>query len=235
MSKDLRVAVIGLGHFGLRLALELTRSGVEVLAIDKNEKTAEEARDKVAHVAIVDTSDEVALKELGINDFDVAAVCIGDDFQGSLLTVAHLQNLRVKKIIGRAVNPAHERILKQMKVDQIILPEASAAFNLSKQIYLTGVTDAIDISKEYSILVASPPSWTHNRKLSDIDLRKQYSIEVITIIEGSDENRMLTLGDIAENSSVMGAVNGETRIEKTARLLLFGKTKHLKNFLNQES
>src|SRR3989304_2894696 len=102
-----KFAVIGLGHFGEHLAVELAQKGAEVLAIDEELERLEAIKDKVTHAVRLDATDEKALLSQGLQDFDAVIVGIGDDFEAALLTVAMLQRIDAKRIIVRATTSIH--------------------------------------------------------------------------------------------------------------------------------
>ncbi len=104
-------AVIGLGRFGSSLATTLHQAGNEVLAIDRNEERIEEYKDHVTYAVVADSTDEEALKSVGIRNFDAVIVAIGDDIQASILTVLILKELEVKKVVAKAINKRHGQVL----------------------------------------------------------------------------------------------------------------------------
>ncbi|MDW7996921.1 MAG: NAD-binding protein, partial [Bacteroidota bacterium] len=105
---SLRVAVIGLGHFGMNLALRLTEEGCEVIAVDRDPERVEVLQDRVAIAVVLDSTEQRPLRKLGLRDMDIVVVAIGEDFQSSLLTTASLQEIGVKRIINRVISPVHE-------------------------------------------------------------------------------------------------------------------------------
>lgn len=225
-----KFAILGLGHFGLNLALHLMKRGAEVLAIDIDEERVERVRDRVSHAMILDTSDKNALKGLGLEKMDAVVVGIGENFEASILTTAHLQEMGVKKIINRVMSPVHERLLKLMKVEALLLPEGDAAFQLSRKMTMTGVLGGLELTKDYSIIEVAVPKKFIGKKLVDIDLRKNYKLNLITIIrEISDGSEMLTLGD-RPKLEVFGIPTTDTVFSEEDILVLFGKETDLKSF-----
>jgi trk system potassium uptake protein len=118
----MKFCIIGLGYFGKNLALTLSRSRTEVLAIDVDPNKVDAIKDEVSHAVILDASQPEALAKLPLADMDAVIVAIGEDFQASLLTLAHLQELGVTRIIARVINPIHEKLLRLMKIEELILP-----------------------------------------------------------------------------------------------------------------
>jgi len=233
MSSRKKIAVIGIGHFGGRLCIELAQTDVEVLAIDREERELEALRGVVSQSIILDSTDEVALKGIGIEEYDTVVVAIGESVEHSLLTVAHLQNIGVKNIVARACNKAHEVILKQMKVNKIFLPEVDAARQMARSLSVEGAGASINISKEYIILEVSPPEWCTGKTVDSLHLISKYKISLITMLSDVSEDELLSIGKQKE-VTISGMVGPKDVIKKDHRLLLFGKEKDIQLFLKDE-
>ncbi len=226
-----KFAILGLGHFGLNLCLHLMQRNCEVLAIDIDEERVEKVRDRVSHAMILDTSDKRALSGLGLEEMDAVVVAIGENFEASLLTTAHLQEMSVKNIINRVMSPVHERLLKLMKVDSLILPEGDAAFQLSRKMTMTGVVDGLELTKDYSIIEVGVPKKFVGKKLEELNLRKNYQLNLITVMRLSgDGSEMLTLGERPQ-VEVLGIPTNDLIFDEKDILVLFGREKHLKSFI----
>ena len=124
-------AVIGLGAFGTTVAQELARSGSHVMGIDMDEARVTRVASSLASTAILDTTDENALRDVGIGQFDVALVAIGRDIQASILTTMNLRMLGVETIWVKADNRTHHRIMSKMGVDRVLLPDIEMGRQLS--------------------------------------------------------------------------------------------------------
>lgn len=230
MKKE-KFAVIGLGYFGQPLALSLSDHGIEVLGVDISEDRLETVKDSIAHTVVMDTTDLNALKQLGLEDFDCVIVAIGEDFEASILTVANLQELKVKRIISRVLSSVHERILKLMKIEELILPEGEAAFVLARQLAVKGIVDHFDISKEYSIDEVIIPHWAIGKTLAEIDLRKEYNLNLITIIHKTDEEVYVQKGKWL-NKKVLGVPDPDYVCSSKDIFVVFGKNDDIKNFIS---
>ncbi|MCH2534953.1 MAG: TrkA family potassium uptake protein [Bdellovibrionales bacterium] len=228
----LKIAVIGLGHFGSHLATELTQMDHEVLAIDKDPDKVEAVRDKVAHAVIADAADKKALEDLGIADYDCGIVAIGESFEGSLLACAHLQEMKIKRMVARVVSPVHERILKQMKIEELILPEGDAAEQLAKRFSIPGLLFSFEVSKDYSIVEVEVPKWAIGKTIIELRLRESFGINLVTIIRERHKDQMLTLGK-KKTIEVLGVPDKDQLLQKSDILLLFGKEKEINKFLSE--
>lgn len=225
-----KMAVIGLGQFGLNLALRLTEQGVEVLGIDVNEERVELLRDQIAHTIIMDSTDKRALMQTGLKDFDVVIVAIGDNFESSILTCAHLQELGAKRIISRILSTVHERLLKLMKIEELIVPEGEAAYQLSRKLSLRGVTEHLDISGDYSLVEAQMPKWACGKTLQEIDLRRKYKLNLITVLRKTNQEDSLLRGRKAAKK-VLGIPDANLKFSSEDILVLFGHNHDIRDFL----
>jgi trk system potassium uptake protein len=232
MKKN-KVAVLGLGHFGLHLSLYLTELGAEVLAVDQREERVELVRDKVAHAVVLDTTDPKALAQVGIRDFDVVVVAIGEGFESSILTTAQLQELKVKRIINHVVSPVHERILRLMNVPEIILPEGEAAAHLARRLTIKGVIETVELSGEYSIVEARLPRWAKGKTLNELDLRRRYNINLVTVIQDVGKSSDLFDPGRRQERKVLGVPEADMKFSEDDILVLFGMASSIRKFLDQ--
>lgn len=232
MNGKKKIAVIGLGHFGYRLCADLSEIGVEVLAIDINEKKVERLRDIVKHTVILDSRDEIALSGIDIDNYDHVVVAIGEDIEASLITIALLQKLKAKSIIGRACSETQEIILKQMKIDHIFLPEGDAARQMARKLYLKGADNSFNISAKYILVEAKPPEWTVNKKIGNLHLISEYGVNIITLLYKKSTDELLSIGK-RKKIDIEGIVSSDTVINEDCELLLFGKEENIARFLNE--
>lgn len=179
--KKKQFAVIGVGRFGGSLARMLHEMGYEVLAIDSNEDEIEAIMHDVTHAAQVDALDIEALKALGIRNFDVVIVAIGNDLQASILVTTQLKELGVNYVVAKAMNDIHGRVLAKVGADKVIYPERDMGIRLARCLVSTNVIDQIQLSKEYSILELKAPPDIIGQTLGKVDLRARYGVAVLAI------------------------------------------------------
>ena len=227
-----KIAVIGLGHFGLNMCLDLTAEGAEVIAIDRDEEKVELLRDKVSYPVCLDSTDFRALQALGLSDMDICVVSIGEDFESSIMTVAHLQELQAKRIIGRVISPVHERLLRLMKVEELVLPEKEAAHRLSKNLTNLGLLTSTKISPEYSIVECAAPKFVIGKSLGDVNLRENYKINLVTIKKIAVQKALLTRRE-KEKVEIIGVPDREYIFSENDILVVFGHEKYIRRFINE--
>ena len=146
-----QVVVFGLGRFGKSIARTSTKIGHEVLAIDREEKEIQDISEFVTDAAQADGTDEQALRELGVGDFDIAVVAVGRDMSSSLLTTVLLKNLGVPHVIARATDELHGATLKKVGADRVIFPEQDTGENIAHSLAASYVEDYIGLATDYGI------------------------------------------------------------------------------------
>lgn len=195
-------AVIGLGRFGSSLATTLHQAGNEVLAIDRNEERIEEYKDHVTYAVVADSTDEEALKSVGIRNFDAVIVAIGDDIQASILTVLILKELEVKKVVAKAINKRHGQVLYKVGADWVVFPERDMGERVATQLMSPNVLDYIELAKDYSLKEVKVPPSMIEKNLRELNLRARFNITVIAIISDGkvsispSPDRIIKEGDI---------------------------------------
>ena len=174
------IVVIGLGRFGGTLAESLTRLGHEVLGLDENMKIVQQHADDLTHVAQVDSTDNDALRQLGVADFRRAIVGIGSDIEASVLTVVALKELGVTEIWAKAVSAKHAKILSAVGATHVVRPEADMANRVSHLI--TGhLIDYIEFEDGFAIAKTRAPGEAVGKTLAQAALRTKYGITVVGV------------------------------------------------------
>jgi len=166
MSKQ--VAVIGLGRFGISLAVALHEAGYEVLAIDKVSSLVENIASRVTHAVRTDATNEIALQKLGISEYDVAVVTIGASVQDSVMVTILLKKMGVRYIVARADNELHGEILTHIGADKVISPESDTALRAAPVLTMKGVNDFIPLGNGSGIVKAKATAYFIGKTLEDI-------------------------------------------------------------------
>jgi trk system potassium uptake protein TrkA len=182
-----KFAVIGLGRFGQKLAITLTMSEAEVIAIDQNREIIEEIRDEVTHAIRLDSTDEDALKAQGVDKVDVAIVSIGQGgrgFESSILTVVNLKAMGVPQIYARAESLIQGQVLSKIGATEVIYPEIESAQRWAYKLITPQITEKIDFAPGYSIASMIAPAGYHEKTLLDLQLRQKYHVNLVSIKRG---------------------------------------------------
>jgi trk system potassium uptake protein len=174
-------AVIGMGRFGASVAATLYDMGHDVLAIDAEEEKIENIVDRVTHAVVADSTSEHALKSLGITNFDVVIVSIGQDIQASILTTLVLKELGVNYIVAKARTDLHGKVLQKIGADRIVFPERDMGVRVANNLVATNVLDFIELSPDYSIVEIVAPEDMAGKSLAELDLRAKFGVNVMAI------------------------------------------------------
>lgn len=185
MSKK-QYIVIGLGRFGVSVAQTLFNLGHDVLAVDSDEDSVQNIADTVTHAVVANATDENSLRAIGIRNFDVAVVSIGENIQSSIMATLLLKELGVKYIITKANNAMHAKVLMKIGADRVVFPEKDMGLRVAHDLVSSNILEYIELSADYSIAeFLCPKSWA-GKSLLDIDVRNNYGINVIGIRKNED-------------------------------------------------
>lgn len=174
-------AVFGLGIFGGSIAIALYEQGFAVLGVDIQEEPVKELAGKITEVVQADTTDEKVLEALGIKNFDVAIVSIGNDIQSSVLTTLAVKELGVPLVIARAINTMHGRILAKIGADRVIFPEQDMALKVAKTLSFPNAIRTEELFPGHNIVEAYLPTSMHGSTLNKSKLRNRYGITVLAL------------------------------------------------------
>lgn len=186
------VLLIGLGRFGRHIAAKLNEMGHEVMAVDKKEDRVSHVLPLVSNAVIGDATNPEFLKTLGIKNFDVCIVAVGNDFQGSLETTSLLKEMGAKLVVSRASADRQASLLKKIGADEIVYPEKQLASWTAIRYTSDHIFDYIELDKDYSIYeVAVPEEW-QGKTVGEVDTRKKYSINLLGIKKDGKMNPVIS-------------------------------------------
>lgn len=206
--------VIGLGRFGVSVALNLEKLGYPVLAIDKDRDLVDQVKEKVSFADIVDATDPEALEATGIKNCDTVIVAVGD-VESSLLVSLILEEFGIRNIIAKAGSDIHRRVLKKIGVSEVVFPEEDMGIRVANKITSTNILDYIAISPDVDILDYKVTQKLTGKSLKELALRNKYGVNVIAV-RRNDELI------ISPGSEEVFGVNDE--------LFIIGKTEDLLDF-----
>lgn len=181
MAKKKQFVVIGLGTFGMNLAKYLAKKGIQVLAIDRDEKKIDEVAPFVTQAIAADATDEKILRSFAIGEFNAGIVAIGENLESSILTTLLLRELGVKMIIVKSISSLHAKIAAKVGADRIIYPEIETARKLADNLISPTMLEEIELSSEYTIAQIITPKKFINKTLRELDVRIKHGINIIAI------------------------------------------------------
>lgn len=177
--------IIGLGRFGSALAIELANSGAEILVIDKNEEKVRELREYTESAFVMRTIDKKSLIETGIQNCDVAVVCIGETLDTSILYTLHLVGLKIPKVLAKATSAEHGQILEKLGAE-VVYPERDIAIRLANRLEAARVLDYIQLSEKLNISKLLIPDVLVGKTILQSSLRAKYGVNIIAIENGTE-------------------------------------------------
>lgn len=187
-----KFCVIGLGNFGFHVASTLFEAGHEVMAVDINKDKVQGAHDHVSYAILSDAASKEFLQGQGVQEMDAVIVATGERSHLSTLITLYLKELKVGKILVKALSEDHGRILRKVGADEIIYPEKDMAVKVARGLSQPNVLEFLPLAEEYSISEVAPPARFVGKSLVDLDLRGRFEVTVIGIKDMlTDEFTML--------------------------------------------
>lgn len=217
-----QIAVIGLGAFGMALVKTLAKEGANVIAVDNNMNHLDEVKSLTSDCICFDATDPVQLKTHGITDVDIAVIAIGESFEPVVLIVMELIRAGVKKVYARANSETQEQILDKIGVTEIIHPERQVAERMGVTLHRKGIEDLLELGDGLSIFEINVPESMINHRLNELDLRKRYGVNILTIkrlnSEDSDESN-------GHEYRSIGIPDGRTKLMPGDKFVILGNKK----------
>jgi trk system potassium uptake protein TrkA len=172
--------VIGLGKFGQALAETLARAGAQVMIIDTDGDKVTALADTVTNAVIGDPTNESVLRAAGISDYECAIVCLTTNINANILLTIMLKEAGVKKVVVRALNEGHRKVLERIGADMIVFPEQDMGEKLGYMLTKDNVTDFVEFSGYKIVEITVPEDWI-GKNLVELELRQRYSVNVIAV------------------------------------------------------
>ena len=228
----MKYIIIGLGNFGAPLGEKLTAMGNEVIGVDNHQTKVENLKETLSHTICMDATDEFTMKGLPWKETDIVIVAIGEDQGANIMVTAMLKNLKVNRLISRAINPLHEKVLQAVGVDEIVHPEEETAERWSKKLCLSNVVDSFELNEEYSLIEAKVPKKFIGKTVGSIQWRETYNLQVVTLIKKKEVKSVL--GKTRSVSEIQGVISDDWKLEENHIIVLYGNNEDLNAFLGKE-
>jgi trk system potassium uptake protein TrkA len=225
----MKYIIVGLGNFGSSLAERLTRKGHEVIGVDSKMDKVEALKEKITHTICLDCTDPQAVTHLPFGDTDIVFVAIGENEGANIMATALMKQLKIKRLISRAISPLHQTVLEAMGVDEIVHPEEETAERWAKKLHMRGVVDSFELTTNYNIIEATTPAAFIGKTIQEIAFRKNYNIVLLTIIKMVDQKNIF--GTMRKEQEVQGVVSTRTVVEDGDILVMYGNIKDIQAVL----
>lgn len=172
--------VIGAGRFGAAVATTLYRLGHEVVAVDRSEDAVEAIMNEVTHAAIMDASDEEALRKLGVANFDAVIVAIGNNLEANILATVAAKAAGARHLVSKVPTAVAARVLERVGADVVIRPEHDMGVRVARQLATPSIIDAFDLGPEHGVVEVEVRSKLTGT-LEQLRLRNRFDVHVIAV------------------------------------------------------
>ena len=206
------ILLIGLGHFGKHIAMELNQLGHEIMAVDENEEKVNDVLPYVTSAQIGDSTNADFLKSLGVRNYDVCMVTISENFQNSLETTSLLKELGASYVVSMAKRDVQEKFLLRNGADEVVYPEKQVAKWAAIRYSADHLLDYVELDDEYSIFEVEVPLAWIGKTVGQIDIRKKYNINIMAF---------------RQNGKLDASVSPDTLLTDQITLLVLGEYKAL--------
>ena len=174
-------AVFGLGRYGIAVARELVDNGMEVIAVDSDERIVNMAADELTICKCADVTDPDVIRELGISNVDVVIIAMANNLEASVMAVTLCKEIGVKTVIAKCANEMHQKILTRVGADTVVFPENESGIRLARNLLSSGFVDMVSLAKNVSMIELDVKREWIGKNLIELNLRKKYSINVVAI------------------------------------------------------
>ncbi|MCF1422017.1 potassium channel family protein [Mangrovimonas futianensis] len=228
----MKYIVVGLGSFGSALAVKLTEQGNEVIGIDTSMDKVESYKEKISHTICMDATDEFTVSGLPLKDTDMVVIAIGENRGANVMATALFKNMNVKKLVSRAIDSLHEKVLYAIGVHQIVHPEQESAERWAKKLCLKGILDSFELSEEFSIVEINVPTQFYGKTIKDINIRENFNLLILTTMSASEEKNLL--GTSKQVFKVHGVADPNYVLHKEDILVVYGAKKDINRFVQSK-
>lgn len=204
--------LIGLGRFGRHIAIHLNQLGHQIMAVDNVEDRVEAVLPFVTNAQIGDSTNADFLESLGVRNYDVCIVAIGNDFQSSLETTSLLKELGARQVVSRAARDVQAKFLLRNGADEVVYPEKQLAKWTAIRYSADHILDYIELDEEHAIFEIPVPGEWENRTIGQIDIRKKYKINIM---------------GIKKNGKLELSVSPDMKLEAGETMLVLGRSRDL--------
>jgi len=212
------ILLIGLGRFGRHIAMKLRDLNHQVMAVDQNEVLVQEILPFVTNAQIGDSTNQSFLESLGVDNYDVCIVAIGNDFQSSLETTSLLKELGAKLVVSRAETDVQEKFLLRNGADEVVYPEKQLAKWTAIRYSADHILDYIELDGEHAVFeVMIPENWL-GKTVAQIDIRKKHHINIMGIKRGKQLDLTITPDTILSQGQTMMVLGSYRDIQKCFRI-----------------
>ena len=213
-KSQISYGIVGLGRFGTNLALQLAARGKDILVIDGDEDRVSFLREHTENAYVVRNLDKRSLEETGIQNCEVAIVCIGERLDTSILTTLSLKSLGVPQVIAKANSAEHGEILEKLGAE-VVYPERDMAIRLSQRLEPVGIEDLVEISENINVSTMQVPKACIGKTILELEFRKRYGFNIVAI---------------RRDSLIITDIKPEMKLQAQDYIYVLGDYEHINQF-----
>ncbi len=214
MNAKKTYAVFGLGRYGTAVAKELVDNGMEVIAIDAEQKIVNDAVAYLPVCKCADVTDAEVISRLGIGNIDVVIVCMAGNLEASVMAITLCKEAGVKTVIAKCSNEMQQKILLRVGADQVVFPENESGIRLAKNLLSSGFIDMISLSKDVSMVEIDVKDEWCGKNLIELNLRKKYGFNIVAIKKGEKVSVNINPEQMLDAESSLIVIANTTKLGK---------------------
>ena len=207
-------AVFGLGRYGISVARELVENGMEVIAVDAEERIVNDAAAYLPVCKCADVADAEVISRLGIGNIDTVIVCMASNLEASVMAVTLCKEAGARTVIAKCANEMQQKILLRVGADQVVFPEKESGIRLAKNLLSSGFIDMISLSKDVSIVEINVKEEWRGKNLIELNLRKRYGFNIVAIKKGEKVNVNINPEQVLDAESSLIVVANTSKLAK---------------------
>ena len=207
-------AVFGLGRYGTAVAKELVENGMEVIAIDSEQKIVNDVAAYLPVCKCADVTDAEVISRLGIGNIDTVIVCMASNLEASVMAVTLCKEAGVKTVIAKCSNEMQQKILLRVGADKVVFPENESGIRLAKNLLSSGFIDMISLSKDVSIVEIDVKEEWCGKNLIELNLRKKYGFNIVAIKKGENINANITPEQVLDAETTLFVIANTSKLGK---------------------
>ena len=207
-------AIFGLGRYGLAVARELVENGMEVIAVDTDQRIVNDAAAYLPVCKCADVTDAEVISRLGIGSIDTVIVCMASNLEGSVMAITLCKEAGVKNVIAKCANEMQQKILLRVGADQVVFPENESGIRLAKNLLSSGFIDMISLSKDVSLVEIDVKDEWCGKNLIELNLRKKYGFNIVAIKKGEKVSVNINPEQVLEAHTTLIVIANTTKLGK---------------------
>ncbi len=214
MKSKKTYAVFGLGRYGTAVSRELVENGMEVIAVDNEQKIVNDAAAYLPVCKCADVTDAEVISRLGIGNIDTVIVCMAGNLEASVMAVTLCKEAGVKNVIAKCANEMHRKILLRVGADQEVFRENESGIRFAKNLLSSGFIDMISLSKDVSIVEIDVKDEWYGKNLIELNLRKKYGFNIVAIKKGEKVNININPEQVLDAETMLIVIANTAKLAK---------------------